>query len=54
MEPVAAVGIGLGILGTKDLLVKIFGPTAEYVGAEMKGLVEKCNVNSESFLKIHI
>ena len=42
-----SIGAGLGILGSKDILTKLLGPTAEYIGGEMKGLVEKCNINLE-------
>lgn len=45
LEPGVAVGTGLAILGSKDVLVKILGPTADYVGGELRGLVEKCNIN---------
>ena len=45
MDPVTAIGTGLTVLGSKDLLVKLLGPTADYIGGETRGLVEKCNVN---------
>lgn len=40
-----ATGVGLAVLGSRDLLNKLLGPSAEYVGGEVKGLVQKCNVN---------
>ena len=40
-----SIGTGLGILGSKDILTKLLGPTAEYIGSEIKGLVDKCNIN---------
>ncbi len=40
-----SIGIGLTILGSKELLLKLLGPTAEYLGNEIKGFVEKCNIN---------
>jgi hypothetical protein len=45
MDPTIAVGTGLTILGSKDLLLKILGPSADYVGGEVKNFVEKCNFN---------
>ena len=45
MEPVTSVGAGLAILGSKDILTKILGPSAEYIGGEVAGFVEKCNIN---------
>lgn len=45
MEPITTVGAGLAILGSKDILNKILGPTADYIGGEAKGLIEKCNIN---------
>lgn len=52
MEPVTTVGMGLAVIGSKDILVKVLGPTADYVGGELKGLVEKCNINLDQiFIK---
>lgn len=48
MDPISTVGAGLAVIGSKDILVKILGPTADYVGGELKGLVEKCNLNLDS------
>lgn len=45
MEPITTVGMGLAVLGSKDILVKVLGPTADYVGGGLKGLIEKCNIN---------
>jgi hypothetical protein len=45
MDPLTAVGTGLAILGSKEILNKILGPTADYLGNETRGLVQKCNVN---------
>ena len=39
------IGAGLAVLGTKDVIAKILGPTAEYLGGEIKNLVDKCNIN---------
>lgn len=33
------------IISSKELLKKILGPSADYVGGEIKNLVEKCNIN---------
>ena len=39
------VGTGLAILGAgglaKDLLMELLGPTADYLGGEMRGYAEK-------------
>ena len=48
MEPLTIVGTGLAILGSRDLLNKVLGPTADYLGSEARGLVEKCNINLDS------
>ena len=45
IEPNIAIGAGLSILASKDILNRLLGPTADYVGGEIKGLIEKCNVN---------
>ena len=45
MDPISAVGAGLAVLGSKEILTKVLGPTADYLGNETKNLVEKCNVN---------
>lgn len=45
VEPSIAVGAGLAVLGSKDILNKVLGPTAEYLGAKTAGLVQKCDVN---------
>ncbi|MDD5097437.1 MAG: hypothetical protein PHU59_02975 [Candidatus Omnitrophica bacterium] len=39
------IGTGLVVLGGKDIIVKLLGPTAEYLGQETKNLVKKCNIN---------
>lgn len=36
-----SVGTGLALIGGKDLIVKVLGPTADYLGDETKNLVEK-------------
>ena len=52
MEPITTIGMGLAVIGSKDILLKILGPTADYIGGEVKGLVEKCNINLDQiFLK---
>ncbi|MGL6598005.1 hypothetical protein ACSZOB_09650 [Aeromonas veronii] len=48
MDPITSVGAGLAVIGSKDLLIKILGPTADYVGGEIQGLVEKCNINLDN------
>ncbi len=51
-DPVTTIGAGLAIIGSKDILLKLLGPTADYIGGEIKGFVEKCNINLDRiFLK---
>lgn len=45
VDPNALVGVGLAAWASKEVLTKLIGPTADYIGGEMKGLVEKCNIN---------
>lgn len=51
MEPTTAIGTGLVILGSKDLLIKLLGPTADYLGGEARNFVDKCNVNLDSIFQ---
>lgn len=44
-EPLTIAGAGLAILGSKDILNKLLGPSADYLGAKTAGLVEKCDIN---------
>lgn len=48
MDPLSTVGAGLAVIGSKDILVKILGPSADYVGGEVKNFVQKCNVNLDN------
>lgn len=48
MDPNIAVGAGLAVIGSKEILVKMLGPSADYVGGELKNLVQKCNVNLDA------
>src|SRR5262245_38631145 len=45
IEPTTAIGTGLAVLASKEVLTRLLGPTADYVGGEIKGFVQKCNVN---------
>ena len=47
-DPLTIAGAGLAVLGSKDILTKLLGPTADYLGGEVKGFVQKCNVNVDS------
>jgi hypothetical protein len=47
-DPLTIAGAGLAVLGSKDVLTKILGPTADYIGAEAAGLVKKCNINLDN------
>ncbi|MCK4605054.1 MAG: hypothetical protein KAU41_10255 [Deltaproteobacteria bacterium] len=48
MEPLTVAGIAGVALGSKDVLNKLLGPTAEYLGGEISGMVKKCNINLNS------
>ncbi len=50
-DPEAAIGAGLAILGSKDILTKLLGPTADYIGGEVSGFVRKCNINLDSIFQ---
>lgn len=52
VDPTTAVGTGLVVLGSKDLLTKLLGPTADYVGGEVKNLVARCNINLDNVFAI--
>lgn len=39
------VGAGMAVLASKDLINKVLGPTADYIGEEIKHLVQKSNAN---------
>lgn len=52
MDPITSVGTGLAVLGSKEILTKLLGPTADYLGNEIKGLVEKCNFNLDRIFRI--
>ena len=47
MDPVTGGLVATAGLVSKDLLLKAFGPTAEYLGGELRNLVERCNINIE-------
>jgi len=44
-DPLTVAGAGLAVLGSKDVLTKILGPSADYIGGELASLIEKCNIN---------
>ncbi|TWT63921.1 hypothetical protein [Rubinisphaera italica] len=52
MDPLTTVGAGLTVLGSKELLTKLLGPSADYVGGEIKNLVERCNINLDNVFRI--
>lgn len=45
IDPNTAIGAGLMALASKDLLNRLLGPSADYIGGEIRGLVAKCNIN---------
>lgn len=36
------------------ILNKLLGPTADYIGGEARGLVEKCNINLDRIFSIAV
>lgn len=44
-DPLTIAGAGMAVLGSKDVITKLLGPTADYIGEEVAGLVKKCNIN---------
>ncbi len=52
IEPISVVGASavVAYLG-KDGINKLLGPTADYLGQEVRGLVEKCNINIDSVFR---
>lgn len=51
MDPITAVGAGLAVLGSKPILEKVLGPSADLVGGEIKNLVQRCNVNLDGIFR---
>jgi hypothetical protein len=45
MEIETGVAVVGGAIASKDVLLKVLGPTADYVGGELKNLVQRCNIN---------
>lgn len=41
MDPITVAGGGLAILGSKEIIEKLLGPTADYLGAELRTYAEK-------------
>jgi hypothetical protein len=41
MDPITIAGGGLAVLGSKEVIGKLLGPTAEYLGAELRTYTEK-------------
>jgi hypothetical protein len=52
MEPSTAIGTGLAILGSKDIILKILGPTADYIGQELRNYTEKGAKNLKNIFTI--
>ena len=51
VDPVTTVAAGLAVLGSKELLVKLLGPTADYVGGELRDFAQKCNINLDNVFR---
>jgi len=45
VDPNTVIGAGLMALASKDMLGRILGPSADYVGGRIEGLVKKCDIN---------
>ena len=45
MEIETGIALAGGAIASKDTLLKVLGPTADYVGGELKNLVQRCNIN---------
>ena len=41
MEPITAIGGGLALFGSKDLIIKLLGPTADYLGGGLRDYTKK-------------
>jgi hypothetical protein len=52
IDPSVATGIGLAVLGSKDLLNRLLGPSADYLGEKTRGVIEKCDVNLDWIFRI--
>jgi len=52
VDGLTTLGAGLAVLGSKELMTKLLGPTAEYIGGELKNLVERCNANLNNVFRI--
>jgi hypothetical protein len=48
MDSTSTISAGLVAYASKDLIAKLLGPSADYMGGEIKGLVEKYNINLNS------
>jgi len=54
IDPTTLIGAGLTAFASKEILTKLLGQTADYIGGEIKNLVEKCNVNiGDIFIKAY-
>ena len=51
LDPHEIVGVGLAVLGSREILNKLLGPSAEYIGEKARGLVEKCDINLDNIFK---
>lgn len=50
MDESTLITTGLAAYASKDLIKKVLGPSADYVGGEVKNLVAKANVNLSAVL----
>lgn len=55
MNDLVTTGLAAGgIIASRDLLNKLLGPSAEYLGEKAAGLVRKCDVNLNNIFRIAI
>jgi hypothetical protein len=51
IDPNTMLAAAGGLFATKEILIKIFGPTMDIVGSDMAALAKRCNVNLDNIFK---
>lgn len=54
MDLPTATLIGTTVLGSRESLNRLLGPTADYIGDELLTLVKRCNINLEKVFQIAV
>lgn len=54
MEPYTALGGGLALFGSKDIIIKLLGPTADYLGGALRDYTKKSCENISRIFDIAI